>query len=285
VISRLAIALVLVAASALGHPLGFHNGRLFINAEVNGVPTEALLDSGAEATLIDERFADKANLPEGTAQKLRGSGGGTTTAHIIEGLTIKALGVELHPDAAVVTDLADLSTRLIKRPTAVVVGRELFDAARLRIDIGAGRIASVPKTAIPRGKRLALTAHAGIESIHVLADGRKAQAEFDLGNGSDVLISRAFANKLGLKVIGSRAGGGIGGAVQRDLVTIGSLDMAGARFRNVTAAIDDQSSADDLNVGTAVLKHFVITTDFAARSVWLAADRSVSRGYRNHADK
>ena len=48
-----------------------------------------------------------------------------------------------------------------------------------------------------------------------------------------------------------------------------SLEVAGKRFHNVIAAIDDQPSHNDMNVGTSILKNFTITTDFAGRTVWL----------------
>jgi hypothetical protein len=165
--------------------------------------------------------------------------------------------------------MADLSQRLIKRPTQVVVGRELFDAARLSIDIDRGAITTLPADATPAGVKLPLMAHAGIEAIPVTANGVSAQAEFDLGNGSDVMISRNLVKKLGLKVLGKRAGGGIGGAVQRDFVRLDKLEVAGRTFRNVTANIDDQPSHNDMNIGTSILKNFLITTDFKGRAVWL----------------
>ena len=146
---------------------------------------------------------------------------------------------------------------------------ELFDAARLKIDIGRRQISVVSRADAPAGIKLPLTAHAGIESIPVLANGTEAQAEFDLGNGSDVMISRDLARKLKLRVIGKKSGGGIGGAIDRDLVRLDTLDVAGKRFRNVVAAIDDQESHNDMNIGTAILKNFRITTDFKARAVWL----------------
>jgi len=176
-----------------------------------------------------------------------------------------------------VLDMTDLSNRLIKRPTHAIVGRELFDAVRLEIDIARGEIAVVDKAVLPRGKKLALTEHAGIESIAVRANGVAAQAEVDLGNGSEVTISRALARKLKLKTIGTKKGGGIGGEISRDLVRLNSLEVAGARFRNLTAAIDDQDSANDLNIGTAILKHFLITSDFTDRAVWLEPVGSIGR--------
>jgi len=261
-------ALLIVSAWAGSEPLKVYNGRLFIPATVNGVPTDALLDSGAEETIIDPKLAAKAKFPVGTPQVMKGSGG-TAQARIVEGATIRALGAELHPEVVVVLDLADLSTRLIRRPTQAIVGRELFDAARLQIDIRGGKIAVVSKDATPRGIRLPLTAHAGIGSIPVKADGMEAQAEFDLGNGSGVMISRELAKKLNLKVIGKRAGGGIGGAIERDYVRLGTLEVAGRKFRNITANIDDQPSHNDMNVGTSILRSFLITTDFKERAVWL----------------
>ena len=263
-----AIALMATAAAAQAEPLKFFNGRLFIPATVNRVSTEALLDSGAEATVVDPVLAAKANLPKGKAQVIKGSGG-AAPAHIVEGVTVGALGIELHPDAVVVLDLTDLSKRLIKRPTHAIVGRELFDTARLAINISGGEISTVSRDVEPRGEKLPLTGHAGIEGIPVKANGALAQAEFDLGNGSDVLISREMVKKLGLKIIGKKSGGGIGGALNRDVVRLNSLDVAGKTFHNITAAIDDQPSHNDLNVGTEILKNFAITTDFKDRAVWL----------------
>jgi hypothetical protein len=266
----IAAALLGVATGAIAEPLKFYNGRLFIPATLNQVATEALLDSGAEATLVDHVLAAKAKFPEGTPQVMKGSAG-SAPARIVEGVTVGALGVELHPEAVVVLDMTDLSTRLIKRPTQAIVGRELFDAARLQIDIQNGDIAVANKAATPRGKKLALTDHAGIEAIPVRANGVAAQAEFDLGNGSDVMISRDLAKKLHLKILGKRAGGGIGGGIQRDFVLLDRLEVAGRTFRNLHANIDDQPSHNDMNVGTSILKNFLITTDFKDRAVWLEA--------------
>lgn len=71
----LTVALVAGATAAAADPLLFHNDRLFIPARLNAVATEALLDSGAEATIVDPRLASSANLPEGKLQVAKGSGG------------------------------------------------------------------------------------------------------------------------------------------------------------------------------------------------------------------
>ena len=265
---RLLLGLFALATGANAAPLKIYNGRLFIDARVNDISTEALLDSGAEATLIDPALAAKAKLSKGTPQVMKGSGG-TAKAQIVEGVTLNALGIELQPEAVVVLDLTELSERLLKRPTHLIVGRELFDAARLNIDLANHSIRRAPAGKRPAGVELPLTSHAGIEAIPVTVNGVEAQAEFDLGNGSDVLISRDMVKKLGLEIVGRKKGGGIGGSVNRDLVRLDTLEVAGRRFRNVTAAIDDQPSHNEMNVGTAILRHFRLTTDFKKRAVWL----------------
>jgi hypothetical protein len=84
------------------------------------------------------------------------------------------------------------------------------------------------------------------------------------------MISRPLAKKLKLAVVGKKSGGGIGGAVTRDVVVLKDLRVAGRRFRNVEASVDDLPNANDLNIGTSILSKFLITTDFSARAVWLA---------------
>jgi hypothetical protein len=262
------VALLLVwGTAASADPLVFDNGRLFVQAKVNGTATEALLDSAAEASIVDAKLAAAAKLPEGQEIKIRGSGG-EAKARIVEGVTLELLGQKIPVEAVVVSDLSELSGRLIKRPTQMIFGREAFDALRLAIDIQGGSVALAAGEAV--GTKLPLTSHAGVESIPVTVGTLSAQAEFDLGNGSEVMVSRAFAAKAGLKVTGKKAGGGIGGELMRDTTVIPILTVAGVTFKDVPASIDDQSNAGDLNIGTSILRHYLITTDFKQRAVWLA---------------
>jgi hypothetical protein len=48
------------------------------------------------------------------------------------------------------------------------------------------------------------------------------------------------------------------------------LVVAGRTFRDVPAAIDDQPTASELNIGTSILNDFLITTDFQQHNIWLA---------------
>lgn len=262
------LALGGLAVPAAAEPLIYDNGRIFIQAAIKGVSTEALLDSGAEASLVDPALARRAGLPPGVEIEVKGSGG-AEKARFVYGPHIVAGGIDLGEQELVILDLGELSKRLIKRPTQMILGRQLFDSARLRIDILGGTWDVLKPEDKVSGTALKLEKHAGIEAAPVTVNGVAALADFDLGNGSKVMISKVMADKLGLKPHGQETGGGIGGQLVRDLVMIDRLEVAGKTFRNVEAGIDALENAGDLNIGTSILQHFIISTDFSGRTVYL----------------
>ncbi|MFN3960877.1 MAG: retropepsin-like aspartic protease [Parvularculaceae bacterium] len=267
------LALSACAAGPSTPTLKVFGDRLFIDAAVNGAPVEALLDSAAEISFADRAWAEKIGLESSSAEIAKGSGGAEDVA-FAEGVTIETLGVSLEGLKVAVLDLNDLSTRLIGRPVRFIMGRELFDQERVSVDIESGMIAVVPRAMTPAGVALPLASERGIETFSVRVNGREAKAEFDLGNGSDILIGERFARSLGLlenpDALPRRKGGGVGGEIERKVVRLASLDIAGRTFHDVEAAVDDLENAGDLNIGVRYLRHFLITADFAQRTIWLA---------------
>jgi len=264
-------------AAGTSYPLTLTRGsRLMVDARINGYPVQALLDSAAESTLIDRKAAEKLQVLGGTTVTGQGSGAENFEAAEVKGVTLQAFGLTLKDQTVAVVDLGDVGRRLLGHPLDVVLGREIFDAARLRIDIDGKRITVIgrdPKQA-PRGVELALVTENGIETLPVrVEDHETVRATFDLGNGSETLIGSKLADKLHLLSDGRpskiSAGGGLGGELKRTVVTLRTLDIAGQRLTDLPAAIDTRLSASDVNIGITVLRHFLITTDFAKHVVWL----------------
>jgi predicted aspartyl protease len=252
--------------------------RLLVQARVNGHAVEALLDSAAEATLIDRKFAKTLGLASATTVNGQGSGGSSFDAGLVNGVRLQVFGVSLENQTVAVTDLQDVGQRLLGRRIDVILGREIFDAARLQIDVEGRRITVLPPEADPAGIRLELTTEHGVETIPVSVEqAGTVRATFDLGNGSQVLVGKQLVERLHLlsdgHAVSASRGGGLGGETERQVIVLRSLEVAGRRFENVPAAIDSQPSASDLNVGIDILRHFVITTDFAAHTVWLQPRR------------
>jgi predicted aspartyl protease len=268
----LASTLSAALSAAQAAPLQVHGNRLFVDVTINGVQAEALLDSGAEMTFVDPRLAARLELsPEGS-ETAKGSGG-DTQVQFAKGVSIEAAGVRLTNLTVALLDMTDLSKRLIAKDLQIILGREFFDAGRVRIDIEGGTIEKVDSAQEPAGTRLTLLSARGIESFPCIVEGTETRADIDLGNGSEVLIGRAFADAHGLlapgRVVDRKSGGGIGGKVDRDIVVLKSLEIAGTRFENVRAAIDPQPTAGEVNVGTSILRRFVLVIDFPAHAVWL----------------
>jgi predicted aspartyl protease len=276
-LAALAAALVLAACASAPPPapdLRVSGNRLFIAAEINGQPVEALLDSAAEMTLLDAAAAARLGLGTAGAADLRGTGAATEDVTFAEGLETRAAGITLTDQMAAVLDLSDISARVVGEPVAVILGRELFDAARFSLDIETGRFRTTDETSLDGAVRLPLTDAHGIKQVPVRIEGQpELLADFDLGNGSRVLISEAFARRAGLldpaRITGAESGGGFGGAVIRQLVTLETLEIAGHTLRNVEAAIDPSPDATDANVGVSVLRQFELLIDFPGGAVWL----------------
>jgi hypothetical protein len=248
------------------------NSRLFLSVTINGHAERALLDSAAEMTLIDDDVARSLGLSLQDQDTLKGSGG-QSSVRFAHNVSIRAAGTTLKKLTVGVFDLSDISTRLAGTPVPIILGRELFDAARLKIDIEGRTLQTLKRTSTPAGTELKLTSARGIESVPAQVEHIPVQADFDLGNGSEVLIGRGFAEAHGLatpdRIVERKAGGGLGGSVQRDIIVLSELQLAGHMYRNVRAAIDDQPSAGEVNIGTSILRPFIIVTDFAQHRIWL----------------
>ena len=282
---RLAIgfaALMLGACAAAMEPpeprlepaLEMVNERPFVPTLINGVAVSALLDSAAEMTIIDDDLARRLQLGTSGSATAHGSGAAAMEASFAENVDIGMGGIQMRGARIAILDLAEVSQRLLGRPVELILGRDLFDAGRLRVDIEGGVATAVDRDATPAGVRLPLSEYRGIPAIPAEVEGHEpVQAVIDTGNGTEVLIGRAYAERIGLttpeRIVGRSTGGGLGGARERDIVVLRNLRVAGREFRDVRAAIDPGATASDLNLGTSILRHFIMTTDFANRAVWL----------------
>lgn len=264
-------AALLPAGAARAVPVEMLNDRPFIPITVNGKPVIALLDSAAEMTIIDDDAAARLGLTVSGSATAHGSGAAAMQARFADHVAVEAVGIGLEVRAGIL-DLGEVSGRLIGRPVDMLLGRDLFDNARLRLDYAAGTL-TIAEGA-PRGVRLPLGEFRGVPTIPAAVEGHApVQTVLDTGNGSEVLVGRAYARRIGLlapgRIVARSQGGGLGGARTRDIVILRSVTIAGRTFRNVRAAIDPGETASDLNIGTSILRHFILTTDFAGRQVWL----------------
>lgn len=273
ILSALIAAVWLGACATPASGLRVEGNRLFIPVALNGVETEALLDSGAEMTLVDTVFAVEAGLAAFGADEVKGTGAGTQSVAFAEGVNFAAAGRTLEGQVVAILDLTDISERVVGHPLTVIAGRELFDAGRFEVDISRRVMREVTRSETPRGDLETLSDEDGIKQVGIVINGVAVRADFDLGNGNEVLLSRAFAEQLHLltpeTIIGTKEGGGIGGPVELTLVRLARLEIAGLVLTDVTAAISPSADGAKANVGVSVLRNFGLVIDFPENRIWL----------------
>lgn len=249
-------------------------GRVWTDITINGVATEALFDSGSEITVVDIAFAGRAIQGEAEAVEARGTGAATVSAGLVPGVTIGAAGLELADSVIAVMDLSDISERLVGRPVPAILGREVFDASRLAIDVDAGQVCRMDRAGEPNGVRRALVSRNGIMAFAIAIEGQTVLADFDTGNRGALLLDTTTAETVGLldgRTETLRSGGGIGGAVNRRILEVRSVDVAGAVFDTVEAEIDPrESEAGSANIGLGLLTRFHLVVDFAESAIWFS---------------
>jgi hypothetical protein len=261
----------LIVQPALGDPLKMHNNRLLLQVKINGAPAEALLDTAAEMTFVDSKLAAEIGLKAEGSQTAQGSGG-KAEVQFAKNVNIEAAGVKLPNMTVALLDMTFLSKKLVDTELRIILGREFFDAGRVEIDMVGGAIRKVDPSVEPPGVKLPLTSDRGIESFPCKVEGIDTECDIDIGNGSEVLIGKSFAEQHGLskpeRIVEHKEGGGIGGAVTRDIIVLSTIDVGGVKFEKVRGAIDPQPTAGAVNVGNSVLDHFVLTIDFPGRALW-----------------
>ncbi len=272
------------AASTGWIPFEFYDdNRIFFPARINGQDTVVMLDSGAETSVIDKAYATKIGLASQGGVAMMGSGG-TDTAGLIPGVKIELGDLTLSDLTIASVDLETVGRRM-GHPLPFVLGDDVFEELAVDIDFAHRRIAfrdpsKLEKPADAREVPLRLTQ--GIRSVPLsIEGGEPIQVDFDIGNGSPLLLYPAFYEKTGL-LNGRRTSQGLGGAIggihAQTLATVKRVSFAGVDFDDVpTVFPPSTNSAVNTNVavgnlGLPIIDRFRVVVDFTHSRLWLTPD-------------
>lgn len=279
-ISKVAIFLSLLLscsyAAQAENTLTIEKNRVYVKVVIDGVKTPALLDSGAEMTVLDKVFAQELGLL--TAEKgaiAKGTGKDEVKVQFAQNINIDVAGISLTDQTVAIIDLTDVSKRLIGRRLNMILGRNIFDASPVHLDFEKQKITPYKEVTEPSGMKFSLKDNHGIKQFQVSIEGQPpVYADFDLGNGSNVLLGSHYAASINLntaeRIIGKNTGGGLGGEVIRDQVIIRTLSLGEYSVCQVTADIDATEDPSPANIGFSVLRHFNMTVDFTNNLLWLS---------------
>lgn len=262
-------------------PFEFYLGsRIYIPAAVNGQATHVLLDSGAEATVLDKAYAESLGIKPTAIVPAVGTGG-RDVAELASGVTIRMGSVELRDMTVALIDLKPIAA-MIGKPLPVILGKEVFNALAVDLDFARKTIAFQDPTrfrASPGAVAVPVTSTGGIHAIPAsIEGGPPVLMDFDLGNGSPLLVfpghwkpQRMLEGRASSKSLS----GAVGGLKTRDVATVSTLTLAGVTFRDIPATFgeDDGSAFGNTrtagNIGMPILSRFQLTTDYANHRMWL----------------
>lgn len=259
----------------------FGENRIFIAAEVNGRPVQVLLDSGAEATVFDRAFATQLNLAQRGEVTAQGTGGASTAA-LLSGVNVKLGDLTLSDLTTAAIDLAAVE-KAINHPLPVILGGEAFQDCVIEIDFKNRRIAfHDPRGYVAPADAVAvpLVTANGIRTLDVTVEGRTVPVDFDLGNGSALILNPPFWEAAGFldgRRTSTTMAGAVGGVHEVKTAMVRELKLGGATFHAVPATLAGEHAAASKserslgNVGLPVLARFRLIVDFPRDRVLFAA--------------
>ncbi|MDO8380896.1 pepsin/retropepsin-like aspartic protease family protein [Phenylobacterium sp.] len=271
-------------AAKVSQALGFEfylGSRIYIPAKVQGIETHVLLDSGAEASVLDKAWAEKAGIKPGAAVWASGTGGGEA-AELAGGVDIDLGGVVLKNLTVALIDMGPIE-KLIGRPIPVILGKEVMNELVVDLDFEGRTIAfhepsgfRPPAGAVP----VAASPSGGLRAVPVSIEGKPpVLMDFDIGNGSPLIVFSDYVARTGLLTDGRKVSktlsGAVGGVRTRDVATVKAITFGGVTFHDVPATFpgSDGSSVDSArtlgNIGLPVLSRFHLYTDYAHDRLWL----------------
>jgi hypothetical protein len=250
----------------------FTGTRIYIPAKVNGRNVEVLLDSGADATVLDKSFA------QSIGRKMVGKGvaigsGGEMEAGYGKDIHITIGNMALDLPTVTVIELAEVSNR-IAIPLPVILGKDVFLQSIVDIDPSGPTIAfhdPASFTPPPGATLVPLEPVGSLRVVPVSVEGLpEAPMIFDLGNGGYMSLTPAYWQKHNLlegRKSSTRSSGAIGGEQINHVATLKTIRFAGVTFHDVPAEfsarnIETYSDREAGNVGMPLLRRFRMMIDF-----------------------
>lgn len=256
-------------------------GHIVLPATVSGIPTHAILDSGAQFNAINTAFMGKHNLSYNRVGKIRVQGAfGEAVQDKLSGLPIALFGSETTFDQVVGLALGHHSRGLL-------LGAPLFYGNIMQIDYPGKRLRLVTRDAMALSEftniRMVDQKGSGMPLVQVTIEGKNIWLILDTGNSAGVVIERPLAQDMGLIKRENGIAGAQGATRRIDVESTRVKEMQFGPFtlENVLVSFNAEGNSIRLKnqysetgtringkrvsglIGFDVLKHFVLTMDYA----------------------
>jgi predicted aspartyl protease len=257
-------------------PLEEEEGHYYVRVGINGRTYKFLLDTGAQAIVLDAHVATEQHLvPQGRlqvsgAQRIGGLGFAS-----LDSLQIGTATLPVH--LVSVLDLRGVTGRF---SADGILGYPFFAAAEVSIDAHSNTMTFARPGAL---KAVGATIPIDVDRELIEMQGKVNNVEgrfvVDTGNSTELLLFAPFMQAHPNLIDGGERhfafNYGVGGSASAVAAIIDEIDMGDFRFFNRYASImltNQGAFADRFdagNIGMAVLKNFVVTFDAANAKMYL----------------
>lgn len=259
-------------------PYELVQGHIIFKAVVAGRDVWALLDTGAERSLIDISLATSAGLsvgaPEGT---LRTSTGSFIPKRRVSNVRIAiADQLEIQSPAVAGMDMTALS-EAVGRKIEFVLGAEFLSLTALKLDPVRRTLDLYPSGALRPPSGFPSLPLKGGYRIEILVDAKPVLVDLDLGAAGALTLEPEAWARVGpanARVVTGETKGADGQGRTSDFGVLPLMAIGDNRFTNVRTKIMPWSDKDTEGaVGMALLDQLLIVLDVKAGTMWLAPRR------------
>lgn len=242
--------------------------HLVIRVQLNGVSTEAVLDSGVGVTVLDINFAAKLGLHRRAEFQGIGLTGGANGS-VAEGILIRVGNLSVRTQTTSLFDMAALSAAA-GRQLVAIIGRDLFGASVVDIDFAKRQIAFRSPAATLDHNGLVLPLNATAQNMREIPISIERSptvpAVFDLGSDTPLYVSAEYATQSGLldgKRTSTSLSAGIEGTTPNRVAVLKHVMLGKTTFHDVPVEIPERWTHQvPAFIGLPILGRFRLGIDF-----------------------
>jgi hypothetical protein len=262
-------------------PFRLLNNHIYVAAFVNGKgPYTFIVDTGGHLGLSPRLAAELGAAAQGQAPE-SGAGEKIASTAFAPVEQIKLGDVSLRRQTAFVGNIYDAAVEGV--PVDGMLGFELFRRFVVQIDYGRQTLTFFDPARFRPADDGVLTPFVFYDHLPDVAgkiDGVPARFDIDTGSRSELDMTSPFVRRMDLHAkypdaIQAVDGWGVGGPVSATVVRLGSVTLGDVRVDGPVADLSDAKHGSfsdanyDGNIGSALLKRFVVTFDYGHQRLYL----------------
>ncbi|MCE9524018.1 MAG: aspartyl protease family protein, partial [Alphaproteobacteria bacterium] len=274
-------------------PFRLLNNHIYVDAKLNGRVFPLLVDTGA-ANVITPTVTRALGLPSAGDARVRGAGEETERVAFTRVSVLSLGGVRLRNQLFSIVPLEKLRD-IEGVPFHGLIGYELFKRFVVRIDYDLKTLTLFDaKTWEPDGTGIAVpfVFNGTVPEVEGSIDGIAASFDIDTGSRASVGLNSPFVQKHALRAalrpsIDAVTGWGLGGPTRGTVARAKRLMLGKFAVDDVVVDMSVQrlgatgQTSPAGNIGSGLLKRYVVTFDYAKQRIFLAphARTAVREGY------